>query len=571
MYGTLWSLAGPIRRNVAVSIALGLSVTAAYIGQGVLLAVALAAVLRSHDYARAAWCVGLLLLVVVVRSALLFLAEVAAQKTAQVAKESLRERLLARLLALGPSYANAQESGRLQATIVDGVEALETYYSRYVPTVFVAWFGCSGVIACLAPVDLPSALALAPFVAGAAAFSHFWTRWRESRSNLFAVKTAFGIYLLDSLQGLMTLKAFAATERRRAELVRRAVDLRQEAMRTLSVSLVRNGVTGLLSLGGVAVLLAWNAWRVSTGELAPFALFMALFLAREAFRPLDRLEKEFHAAWAGASAAPPVAALLAVEARVREAARPFPAPSGADVVFDGVTFAYDGAERPALKEVSFAIGERERVAFVGPSGAGKTTIAALLLRFFDPAAGTIRLGGVDLRDMSLTDLRARIALVAQDTYLFHGTIADNLRIAKPDATAAEIEAAAKSANIDAFIRSLPQGYATEIGERGARLSGGQRQRIAIARALLKDAPILVLDEAMSNVDPASEAAIQEALDHLLAQRTTIVIAHRLSTIRDADRILVLSGGSVVEHGTHDELVSQGGLYARLALAQEAAE
>ena len=180
---------------------------------------------------------------------------------------------------------------------------------------------------------------------------------------------------------------------------------------------------------------------------------------------------------------------------MKEPASPAPPPARFDVAFDGVTFAYDGADRPALDSVSFAIGEHQRVALVGPSGAGKTTVVSLLLRFFDPAQGAIRIGGVDVRDMSLADLRAQVALVAQDTYLFHGTIADNLRIAKRDATDEEIAAAARAAQIDDFIRTLPDGYATEVGERGTQLSGGQRQRVAIARALLKDAPILILDEA----------------------------------------------------------------------------
>jgi ATP-binding cassette subfamily C protein CydD len=568
MNGSIWALAGPIRRHIAASVALGLLVTAAYVGQGVLLALALAAVLRAHDVAQAAWCVGGLFLLLLARGVLLWLVELAAQRTAQATKEHLRERLLSQVLLLGPSYATAQESGKIQQTVVGGVEAVETYFSRYMPTVFVAILGCLGVLACLALVDWHSALLLAPFVALVPLFSRLWMRWRRSYSRgLFGVRAEFGSYLLDTLQGLVTLKAFSATARRRVELVRRAVDLREEAMRTLSVSLMRGGITGLLSLGGIATVLSWNAWRVAHGELAPVALFMTLFLAREAFRPLDRLEREFHAAWNGASAAPAIAKLLAATPVVIDPVLPKPPASRADLAFDDVTFAYDGADAAALRQVSFTIAEHQRVALVGPSGAGKSTIVALLLRFFDPQHGLIRIGGVNLRDMRLADLRALVAVVSQDTYLFHGTIADNLRIAKPEASDDELAAASRAAHIDAFIRALPLGYATEVGERGAQLSGGQRQRIAIARALLKNAPILILDEATSSVDPASERAIQQALDHLLEKRTTIVIAHRLSTIRKADRILVLNDGTLVERGTHDELVSSGGLYARLTFAQ----
>jgi ATP-binding cassette, subfamily C, bacterial CydD len=571
MTGTLWGLAGPIRWNVLGSVVTGLLITACYIAQGVLVALALGAVLRAHDMVRAEWCLAGLMAVLLGRGALLWLAEVAAQRTAQVTKESMRERLLAKLIELGPSYANAQQSGKLQQIVVGGVEAIEIYYSRYVPTVFVAIFGCGMVLAALALVDGRSALVLAPFVAVVPIFSRTWQVWRRSCSRgLFGVRAEFGAYLLDSLQGLVTLKAFSATIARRIGLVKRAVESRLEAMRTLSVSLARSGITGLLSLGGVATLLAWNAWRVADHELPAVALFMTLFLAREAFRPLDRLEREFHSAWNGQTAAPAIAGLLAVTSAVKEPAQPMPAPMRADIAFAGVTFAYDGADRPALDNVSFAIGEHQRVALVGPSGAGKTTIASLLLRFFDVDAGAVRIGGVDVRDLSLADLRRQIALVAQDTYLFHGTIADNLRMAKPDATDAEICAAARAAQIDDFIRALPEGYETEVGERGAQLSGGQRQRIAIARALLKNAPILILDEATSSVDPASERAIQTALETLLERRTTIVIAHRLSTIHKADRILVLNEGAVVECGTHDELVTRGGLYAKLTLAQGAA-
>ena len=568
---TLWALAGPIKRYILISVAIGLLITGAYIAQGALLAFALNAVLRTHEEIQFVYIVAGLAAVLVARGGLLWLSEVAAQWTAECTKETLRERLLAKLIELGPAYLNSQASGKLQQTVVGGVEAIETYYSRYMPSVFVAIFGCLCVLATLAVIDPVSALTLAPFVIGVPTFTKLWRAWRGNKSSrLFAVRSDFGSFLLDILQGLTTLKAFSATVARRVNLVKKAIELRLEAMRTLSVSLMRGGITGLLSMGGVAVLLSWNAWRVADGAIEPIVLFMALFLAREAFRPLDRLEKEFHAAHAGASAGPPIAELLAAERLIHETATPAPPPTATNVEFDAVTFAYDPADPAALSDVSFAIEEHQRVALVGPSGAGKSTVISLVLRLFDPQHGRIRIGGVDIKDLSLADLRAMIAVVSQDTFLFHGTIADNLRIAKPAASDAELRTAATAAHIDDFISGLPEGYETQVGERGAQFSGGQRQRMAIARALLKDAPILVLDEATSSVDPASELAIQTALERLFERRTTIVIAHRLSTVRNADRILVFDQGEIVESGAHDDLVAEGGLYAKLTTTQAAA-
>src|SRR6185437_15918643 len=248
---------------------------------------------------------------------------------------------------------------------------------------------------------------------------------------------------------------------------------------------------------------------------------------------------------------------------------PAPRSGGSSLRFEKVRFTYPGRSAPALRDVSFGVPAGATVALVGPSGAGKTTIANLLLRFWDPEQGTIRLDSVDLRELALDGLRGRIALVAQDTYLFNDTLEANVRLARPEATREEIATALRQAALAAFVADLPDGLQTRVGERGVQLSGGQRQRIAIARAFLKDAPILVLDEATSHLDTISEQLVRRALDALMVNRTTIVVAHRLSTIQAADIILVLDAGRVIESGSHAELLARGGFYARLVEHQMA--
>jgi ATP-binding cassette subfamily B protein len=325
-----------------------------------------------------------------------------------------------------------------------------------------------------------------------------------------------------------------------------------------------------ISFGSVVMVLWFGAQevlgsRMTGGTLGQFVLYAAF--AAGAMGSLSEVWGEVQLA---AGAAGRLSELLDSKPQITAPQNPvaLPEPSLATVRFDGVGFSYP--TRPgdrALADVSFAVAQGETVAIVGPSGAGKTSIFNLILRFYDVAEGSIAVDGVDVRDADPADLRRRIAIVPQDTVIFSGSVLDNIRFGRPDASEEEVLAAAHAARVDEFAARLPSGYETSVGERGVTLSGGQRQRVAIARAILADRPILLLDEATSALDAESETLVQEALDQLISNRTTLVIAHRLATVRNADRIIVLEQGRVVAEGSHAALMKKGGLYARLARLQ----
>ena len=327
-------------------------------------------------------------------------------------------------------------------------------------------------------------------------------------------------------------------------------------------------IESLTGLGGLAVL-TLGAWYVSQGDIARTTLPLATLLALSSFAPVANLATVIKELAETDAAARRYFQIEDEPPAVTDGSEPGlpPTDRGRHVAFESVSFRYNKTDRPALRDVSFQVEPGQTVALVGGSGAGKTTIAHLLLRYWDPEWGRIRIDGRDIREFGLDDLRAEIAIVAQDTYLFHDTLWNNLKIGNPESSEAAVREAAKLANVDPFVQHMPDGYETLVGERGLQLSGGQRQRVAIARALLKDAPILVLDEATSHLDAVNELEVRKALDALKRGRTTLVIAHRLSTIRNADRILVLDDGRIVESGTHQALLARDGLYSALIAAQ----
>lgn len=568
----LWNLSRPLRPAIALAACGLLAVSACNAGLALCLAWALASAFAGQPLAGLWAPLGAFLGLTLLRIALNAGAEVLAMRVAALTRQHLRERLLPQVLRVAGDAAAERDSGALSTTLIHNVEALQAYYSRYVPAVLGAALGGGGLLLLMALFDPRSALVAALGALSLPVVDRLWLRWRRpSAGGLFASIGRFSAHLLDSLRGVTTLKAFNAQDRRRDALRQQAKALRGQAMAVLHGILMRNGATGLLSLGGLALVTLLSVEQARAGELSAFALLATVLLAREAFRTLEKLDKTFHVAWSGNGAAAPVAELLAAQSPVPEPARPEPLPILNDVVFQGVTFRWPGSETPALQDLSFTLEPGQCVAVVGPSGAGKSTLAALLMRFITPEAGCVTLGGVDIAQLRSTDLYQRVSGVFQHSVLLHGSLEDNLRMGAPQASPEMLAEACRLASLEPWVTSLEQGLATPVGEGGNRLSGGQRQRVAIARAWLKGAPILLLDEATANVDVASEAHIGAAIERLRGQRSLLVIAHRLATVRHADRILVLDQGRLVESGDHRSLLARNGLYARLWALQHAHE
>ncbi|GAA3137651.1 ABC transporter ATP-binding protein [Planomonospora alba] len=533
----LLQLAGGVKGPIAVCAGLGLAVSAAYTGQAVLLAAALAA-LAGGDVPAAVRLLAWAFAVIVARAALLWVRESVTVWAGALIKARLRDRLIDHLGRLGPAHLTGARTGHVQATLVDGVEGLDPYFSRYLPQVVVTFCVPVALTGWLFTVDAAAAAVLAAAVAGVLVIPRFWdaTLLRRGRGR-WAAFAALASDYLEATQGMATLRAFGAVGAVGARLAGRAHDLYLTTMRQLRISLVETGVSAFLVQAGTAGAVLAAATAGSTWEAVA-----VLVITVECFRPVKNLSEAWHAGYLGITAVDGIEDLLTASPAVEDRGTRRDFPEAPAVAFEHVTFTYPGAERPAVRDVAFTVEPGRTVALVGPSGAGKSTLAALLQRHHDPDRGAITIGGVDIRDLTLDALRGGVAVVAQDTYLFHGTVAENLRLSRPEATDEELVAAARLAAAHDFIARLPDGYDTRLGERGATLSGGQRQRLAIARALLADAPVLVLDEATSHVDARTEQALSE----VRRGRTCLMIAHRPDTIRQADHVVTLENGTVLE-------------------------
>jgi ATP-binding cassette subfamily C protein CydCD len=564
--GTLVAIIRPWRRRFAVVVGSGIARVAAFIGVGVIGALAVAAVKTGSPYG---YLLILLALAAPLAGLLHWLESWLAHDIAYRLLAEMRIALFAKLDALAPAYLLRRRSGDLIALASQDVETIEYFFAHTVAPALVAVLVPATVLLVLAVIAWPIALALLPFVLFAA-LAPVVSRARIDRLGAEA-RDALGLlgaYVTETIQGLNDLVAFQAVAGRRRnfiELVRGYQQIRLELLGDLSAQTARlETVTGL---GGLAVAVV-GARLAAEHQLAPTMLPLLILLSLSSFLPISEIAQVSRQLADTIASTRRFYAVQREEPAVVDGPLCPPEPAGGSAIrFEGASFTYPGARRPALSDIRLEVPAGATLALVGPSGAGKTTIANLLLRFWDPEAGRILIDGVDLREFELDHLRRRVSLVSQDTYLFNDTLRANVALARPEADEAAIHRALDQAALAEFVASLPQGLDTPVGERGVQLSGGQRQRVAIARAFLKNAPTLVLDEATSHLDAVSEAQVRGALDALMRDRTTIVIAHRLSTVRNADLLAVLDRGNLVETGSHAELLAHNGLYARLIRRQ----
>ena len=561
-----------IKCSILFKALLGVAVSGTYVAQAVLLGKIVGQLYSKEELSVVIQSILYISAIIASRLILIYYNSVYGKKIIGKVKNILRRRIYDKLLKLGPAFLDDERTGKLGSTMVSGVDYLEGYLTLYIPQILVCVIACGAMLIYVFSLHyvlgIISTAALIAVLISPVAFGKILS---ESSNAHWAAYRNLTAEILDGIQGITTAKTYNAQERLGKLLKEKMRTLFSETMRNLKVNLAEIGISNFASGIGTSFTLAVAALLTSVHIIPASSLLILLFMTNEVFRPANELGAYFHQGFMGITSMGGIFALLDEEEKIKDEGTKtidIKSADGFEIKYKNIEFAYSEKKNTVFKNLNFTVAKNEKLAVAGESGSGKTTIVNLLLRFYEPTSGSIYINGTDIKDLTLKSLRSLITVVSQETYLFNGTIKENLLHANEDADEEKLIDACKAANIHSFIQSLPEGYNTKVGERGLNFSGGQRQRIAIARAVLKNSPIVVLDEATSSVDTENENEIKQSLNHLLRNRTSITIAHRLNTIENSDRILVLLRGEIVEEGSHKELILKDGYYKKLVEAQQ---
>jgi subfamily B ATP-binding cassette protein MsbA len=567
LYRRLLEFVKPYWKHLAGSMVCMLFVSAATAGSAYLVKPVLDEIFFKKDLAMLKWLplaiIGIFMMKGVFDYGQAFLMSYVGQKIIA----DLRERVYSHIQSLSLSFFTKNPTGVLMSRIMNDVGLIQGAVTDAVTGLLKDVFTIIGLVAVIFYRDWKLALiAMVVFPAAVYPVVKFGRKLRSYSTRSQTSMAELTTILLETITGTRIVKAFNMEDYERKRFAKENRRLFGIQIKSVRVRAITHPLMEFLGGVGIACIVFYGGYNVIQGEATPGTFFSFLAALLMLYEPVKRLSGVNNTVQQGLAAATRIFEVLdtAPDVRDKPGARNLPAVSR-DVEYEDVSFKYE--EDWVLKNINLRIRAGEMVAFVGASGGGKTTLVNLLPRFYDVSAGRILIDGVDIRDYRVESLRARIGIVTQQTILFNETVRDNIAYGKVGQPLEEIVKAAQAAYADGFIGNLSRGYETVIGEQGVKLSGGERQRISIARALLKNAPILILDEATSSLDSESEIEVQKALEYLMEGRTTLVIAHRLSTIRKANRIVVISGGEIVEVGTHEELMERNGEYKKLYLLQ----